>query len=67
MKVRGEASVPQPDRPWRTKAVNYGRLVGTAPAFVLLDICSMSPAASWRLWLTAGTMQARPRPTFSGF
>lgn len=36
-----------------TKAVNYGRLVGTVPAFVLPDICYTLPAASWRLRLTA--------------
>lgn len=40
-------------------------LVETVPAFVLPDICYMSPAASWRLWLTARRNNVSPsRPTF---
>lgn len=48
-----------------TKAINYGRLVGTVPAFVLPDICYTLPAASWRLWLTArGNNESRLDPLF---
>lgn len=61
MKVRGDASVPR--SAVRTKAVNCGRLVGTVPAFVLPDICYTSPAASWRLRLTACGNNASPSPT----
>lgn len=49
---------------WLTKAVNYWRLVGTVPAFVLPDICYMSPAASWRLRLTARREQWEPVSTY---
>lgn len=52
-----------PALPWLTKAVNYGRLMGTVPAFVLPDICYTSPAASWRLRLTACGNNASPSPT----
>lgn len=48
---------------WLTKAVNYWRLVGTVPAFVLPDICYMLPAASWRLRLTARKEQWEPVST----
>lgn len=54
---RRDASVPSSTL-W-TKAVHDGRLVGTVPAFVLPDICYTSPAASWRLRLTACGNNAR--------
>nr|KAF6330216.1 hypothetical protein mMyoMyo1_012222 [Myotis myotis] len=57
---RRDASVPGSTL-W-TKAVHDGRLVGTVPAFVLPDICYTSPAASWRLRLTACGNNA-PSPT----
>lgn len=58
-KVRGDR-LCSPVRRWRTKAVNYWRLVGIVPAFVLPDICYTSPAASWRLRLTACGNNASP-------
>lgn len=63
MKVLGERRPLSPSSTVQTKAVNYGRLVGTVPAFVLSDICYMSPAASWRLRLTACGNNASPTPT----
>lgn len=62
MKVRGGRLCPRLGPVW-TKAVNYRRLAGTVPAFVLPDICYTSPAASWRLRLTACGNNASPSPT----
>lgn len=51
--------------PGLTKAANYGRLVGTVPAFVRADICYTSPAASWRPRLTArGDNAGLPASTY---
>lgn len=51
--------------PGLTKAANYGRLVGTVPAFVRADICYTSPAASWRPRLTArGDNAGLPTSTY---
>lgn len=55
----GREGMPVPSSTGRTKAVRDGRLVGTVSAFVLRDICYTSPAASWRLRLTACGNNAR--------
>lgn len=65
MKVRRGGGTLSPAPLGLTKAVNYGRLVGTVPAFVLPDICHTLPAASWRLQRTArGNNESRLDPLF---